>query len=85
MFDLCTQFFDLLVLHLRQLLLLKLYLLIFVLQVVKQFAHLGQLVLVLKLYHLQLSILKSNVMLDKLSLPITLLLTSIDLGVTPCG
>jgi len=55
--DLYAQFFDLLVFQLRQLLFLKLYLLVFILQVVEKFAHLSQLILMLQLYHLQLSVL----------------------------
>ena len=62
--DLPAELLDLLILHLHKLMLLELDLLVLVLQVIEQLAHLRQLILMLQLNHLQLRILQSNIMFD---------------------
>ena len=79
-----AELFDLLVFHLGQLLLFKLNLLVFVLQVVEKLSHLRQFVLMLELNHLQLGVLQTDVVLDELSLPVRFLLTSAEVTRPAC-
>jgi len=58
-----AELLDLFILHFGELLLFELDLLVLILQVVEEFAHLRQLVLMLQLNHLQLRVLQTDVML----------------------
>ena len=70
MLDIAAELFDLFVFDACQCTLFKLYLLVLVLKVIEELSHLGQLVLVLKLNHLQFRILQPDVMFDQLSFPV---------------
>ena len=70
MFNIAAELFDLFVFDACQCSLFKLYLLVLILKVIEELSHLGQLILVLKLDHLQFRILQPDVMFDQLPFPV---------------